>query len=118
MINVVVLTISDSCSLGKREDLSGQAICDLLTEKDFQIHQKKIIPDDFDLIVETLTNFSDLPEIDLILTTGGTGLGPRDVTPEASSAVCEKKVSGLSEIIRAEGFKKNHNVMSRQIAFL
>ncbi len=76
MIRVAILTISDSCSLGKREDVSGQTIEDMLIESEFQIRQKKIVADDYGNIASELEHFSDKADIDVVLTTGGTGLGP------------------------------------------
>jgi molybdenum cofactor synthesis domain-containing protein len=117
MIRVAILTISDSCSLGKREDVSGQTIEDILIENEFQIRQKKIVADDYVKIASELEQFSDKADIDVVLTTGGTGLGPRDVTPEATASVCEKIVPGLGEILRAEGYRKTPNaVLSRGIS--
>ena len=117
MIRTTILTISDSCAKGKREDLSGQAIIDTLPVDKFQICQKIIIPDDYQTIANELKRFSDDESIDIIFTTGGTGLGPRDVTPEATASVSERNVPGLSEIMRAEGFKKTPNaILSRGIA--
>jgi molybdopterin adenylyltransferase len=117
MIRAAILTISDSCSLGKREDVSGQTIESMLTEDKFQICQKKIVADDYEKIANELKHFSDKADLDVVLTTGGTGLGPRDVTPEATASVCEKIVPGLGEILRAEGYRKTPNaVLSRGIA--
>lgn len=117
MIRTAVLTISDSCAAGQRQDLSGQAIVDILPGDDFEICQRKIVPDDHQRIAEELKTYSDEEKIDIILTTGGTGLGPRDVTPEATASVCEKRVPGLSEILRAESYKKTHHaVLGRGMA--
>ncbi len=117
MIRVAILTVSDSCSQGEREDISGQAIKDMLPEDRFEIGQKKIVADDHEKIVNELKHFSDEAGIDVVLTTGGTGLGPRDVTPEATASVCERIVPGLGEIMRAEGFKKTANaILSRSFA--
>ncbi len=117
MIKTAILTISDSCAKGTREDLSGRTITDILQKNKFQIIQKKIVPDDFQKIANELILFSDNDNIDIIFTTGGTGLGPNDVTPEATAYVCEKNVPGFSEIIRAEGFKNTPNaILSRGIA--
>ena len=117
MIRTAILTISDSCSKGTREDISGQTIVDMLPENKFQVIAKEIVPDDFKKIANKLINFSDKDQLDLVLTTGGTGLGPHDVTPEATASVSDKLVPGISEIIRAEGFKKAPNAaLSRAIA--
>lgn len=117
MIRTAVLTISDSCSDGKRQDLSGQAIVDILPRDKFEICQRKIVPDNQLRIAQELKIFSYKEKFDLVLTTGGTGLGPRDVTPQATASVCEKTVPGLSEILRAESFKKTpYAVLSRGVA--
>jgi molybdopterin adenylyltransferase len=117
MINVAVLTISDSCSSGEREDISGQTIMDMLQQDKFRIDVKEIVPDDYKKIVSELTKFSDRNDIDVVLTTGGTGLGPRDVTPEATTSVCERIVPGFGEIFRVEGYRNTHNaILSRGIA--
>ncbi len=117
MIRVAILTVSDSCAQGKREDISGQTIKDILPEDRFEICRKKIVADDHEKIVNELKHFSDKADIDVVFTTGGTGLGPRDVTPEATASVCERIIPGLGEIMRAEGLKKTKNaVLSRGIA--
>ena len=117
MIKVAILTVSDSCSQGEREDISGQTIKDMLPEDRFEICRKKIVADEHEKIVNELKHFSDKVDIDVVFTTGGTGLGPRDVTPEATASVCERIVPGLGEIMRAEGLKKTKNaILSRGIA--
>lgn len=117
MIKVAVLTVSDSCSSGKRDDISGQTIRDMLPQDKFQICCKEIVPDDHEKIVVELTHFSDRKDIDVVLTNGGTGLGPRDVTPEATASICERTVPGLGEILRVEGFRNTSNaVLSRGFA--
>jgi molybdenum cofactor synthesis domain-containing protein len=116
-INVAVLTISDSCTQGNREDISGQTIRDMLPEDTFVVCEKQIVPDDYQTIVETLKSFSDEQDIEVVLTTGGTGPGPRDVTPEATASVCERMAPGFSEILRVEGFKKTPKaILSRGIS--
>lgn len=117
MIKVAILTISDSCAEGKREDTSGQAIEEMLLQHKFEISEKRTVPDDHNAIADQLIHFSDRSGVDLVFTTGGTGLGPRDVTPEATSSVCEKIVPGFAELIRSEGFKRAHNaILSRAVA--
>lgn len=116
-IKVAVLTISDSCTEGSREDVSGRTIIDMLPEEAFEVSEKKIVPDDYQAIAEILKSFSDEQGIDVVLTTGGTGLGPRDVTPEATASVCERMAPGFSEILRVEGFKKTPKaILSRGVA--
>lgn len=117
MIRVAILTVSDSCAQGQREDISGQTIKDMLPEGGFEICRKKIVADEHEKIVNELKHFSDKADIDVVFTTGGTGLGPRDVTPEATASVCERIIPGLGEIMRAEGLKKTKNaILSRGIA--
>lgn len=117
MIRVAILTVSDSCSQGEREDISGQTIKDMLPEDSFEICRKKIVADEHEKIVNELKHFSDKADIDVVFTTGGTGLGPRDVTPEATASVCERIIPGFGEIMRAEGLKKTKNaILSRGIA--
>jgi molybdenum cofactor synthesis domain-containing protein len=117
MIRVAILTISDSCALGRREDISGQAIEEMLSKDKFQICEKRIVPDERDAIANELIYFSDRAGFDLVFTCGGTGLGPRDVTPEATVSVCERIVPGLGEVMRVEGLKKTPNaILSRGMA--
>lgn len=116
-IKVAVLTVSDSCAEGSREDVSGQAIIEMLAEDTFEVCEKKIVPDEYQAIAEVLKSFSDEKQIDMVLTTGGTGLGPRDVTPEATASVCERAVPGLGEVMRAEGLKTTpYAILSRSFA--
>ena len=116
-IRTAILTISDMCSRGKRTDTSGQTIEEMLPEDTFEICQKIIIPDDYETITRTLRQFSDEQNMEVVLTTGGTGLGPRDVTPEATTAVCDRMVPGFGEILRSEGYKKTPNaVLSRGVS--
>lgn len=115
MITVAVLTISDKGSKGEREDLSGSLIKDMLKSIGAEVKYYEILPDEKDLIKERLIVYSK--NVDVILTTGGTGLSPRDVTPEATAEVVEKEVPGISEAMRAEGLKKtNRAMLSRGIA--
>ncbi|MHC4423762.1 MAG: MogA/MoaB family molybdenum cofactor biosynthesis protein [Planctomycetota bacterium] len=117
MIKTAVLTISDSCSKGQREDISGRAIRDILTKNGFEVCEKRVVADDGEKIAAELIYFSDEANVDVLFTTGGTGLGPRDITPEATVSVCEKLIPGLSEMMRVEGFRKNQNaILSRGTA--
>jgi len=117
MIKVAILTISDSCSQNKKEDLSGPTIKQLLDKNIFEICDYKIVADEQDKITSQLINFADDLKVDIVFTTGGTGLGPRDVTPEATQQVCEKNVPGLCEMMRTEGLKKTKNaILSRGVA--
>jgi molybdopterin adenylyltransferase len=117
MIRVAILTISDSCSRGQREDVSGRTIEEMLPRDRFAVRGRGIVPDDRVAIAAELTKLADRGDVDLVLTTGGTGFGPRDVTPEATASVCERMVPGLGELMRMEGFKRTPNaVLSRAVA--
>jgi molybdopterin adenylyltransferase len=117
MITAAILTVSDSCAQGRRANASGPAIREILLEVGYVVGEERIVPDDHDVIVQELTRLVEEGGHDLVFTTGGTGLGSRDVTPEATGAVCERLVPGLGELMRAEGRKKTHNaVLSRGIA--
>jgi len=119
MIKVAILTVSDTCARGEREDRSGPAIREILSAGGFEICEECIVADDRDAIAAALVGFSENRGCDLVFTTGGTGLGPRDVTPEATASVCERLVPGLGELMRAEGRKHTPNAMlSRGIAGL
>jgi molybdopterin adenylyltransferase len=115
MITVAVLTLSDKGSRGEREDASGPLIGELLKKINAEIRFSHILPDEKNLIKEKLLEFSG--KVDLILTTGGTGLSPRDVTPDATLEVIEKEVPGIAEAMRLEGLKKtNRAMLSRSVA--
>jgi len=118
-IRTGILTVSDMCAQGKCEDTSGQTIEEMLPEDTFEICQKIIIPDDYETITRTLRQFSDEQNVQVVLTTGGTGLGPRDVTPEATTAVCDRRVPGFAEILRSESYKQTPNaILSRGVSGL
>jgi len=115
MIPVALLTPSDKGSKGEREDASGPAIREMLKEIDARVDYLDILPDEKELIKEKLIEYCKL--VDLVLTTGGTGLSPRDVTPEATLEVIEKQVPGLAEAMRIEGLKKTRrSMLSRAVA--
>jgi len=117
MIKVGILTVSDKGSRGEREDLSGKKIKEIVSEIGGEVKYYKIIPDEQELIKKELIKAVDNMHLDLIFTTGGTGLAKRDVTPDATSEVIEKIVPGISEIIRSESFKKtNRAMLSRAIS--
>ena len=109
-----VLTISDSSFQRQREDVSGPAVARLLEGAGFKVVHSSILPDDRDKIQARLIECSEITR--LVVTTGGTGIAPRDVTPEATRAVIEKPVEGVAELIRSEGARKNpYAVLSRAI---
>lgn len=113
----VVLTISDSVAKGEREDLSGPAVKRKLEELGFVVNRPiETIPDDFNLIRERLSSLASDIEIDAVFTTGGTGVSPRDRTPEATTSVMERSIAGLAELMRLEGAKKNpYAALSRAV---
>jgi len=104
-INAVIITASDACARGEREDASGAALVQLLTDLGAEIVATKILSDDLDPLIESLIDFADRDDVNLIITTGGTGLGPRDNTPEATQLVIEREAPGIAEAIRAESLK-------------
>jgi len=115
-IKVSILTISDRGARGEREDTSGSTIQSLLKGLPSEVIHYEVIPDESDLIKEALIRCTDSLHSDLILTTGGTGLSPRDLTPDATLEVIEKEVPGFSEAMRAEGLKNTpHAMISRAI---
>jgi molybdenum cofactor synthesis domain-containing protein len=115
MITVAILTLSDKGSKGEREDLSGSLIKDMLKSIEAEVKYYEILPDEKDLIKEKLIEYSK--KVDIILTTGGTGLSPRDVTSDATIEIIEKQVPGLAEAMRSEGLKKTSRAMlSRGVA--
>jgi molybdenum cofactor synthesis domain-containing protein len=114
--SVLVLTLSDSASKGGREDLSGPEASKMLTETGFEVRAVEILPDDQAMIEKRLRAACD-EGISIVVTTGGTGLSPRDVTPEATLAVIEKPVPGIAELMRIEGFKSTPRAaLSRAVA--
>ena len=104
-IHAVVITVSDACSRGEREDTSGKILVQLLTDTGAKIVETTILSDDLDSLVESLRSFAERDDVNLIITTGGTGLGPRDNTPEATQSVIEREAPGIAEAIRAESLK-------------
>jgi len=117
MITVGILTVSDSSYRGEREDLSGPLIREMVTERlKAKVELEAVVPDDVNIIKGTLMVWADEVGLDLIITTGGTGFGPRDVTPEATKAVIERETPGLAEAMRAEGLKVTpHAMLSRAV---
>jgi len=116
MFKVAILTISDRGSKGEREDTSGPLIQEMVRNLPGEVIHYEIIPDEKEKIAEALKKSADRLKADLILTTGGTGLSPRDVTPDATLKVIEKEVPGFSEAMRAESLRKTpHAMISRAI---
>ena len=117
MIRTGILTVSDAGSRGEREDTSGAAIRELLVGIGGVIGRYEIVPDERDIIAAKLREWSDAGGIDLVLTTGGTGLAARDVTPEATLDVADRLAPGIAEAMRAEGMRHTPKAMlSRAVA--
>ena len=110
-IRAVVITVSDACSHGERKDESGDALRQLLVETGAEIVDTKIVPDDLKPLTEMLREFADRADINLIVSTGGTGFGPRDNTPEATLAIIERQAPGLAEAMRIETLKQTPMAM-------
>jgi molybdopterin adenylyltransferase len=109
-----ILTLSDRSSRGERTDSSGPALALLIQAEGWSVTKQSILPDEESAIREILVNWADSAELDVILTTGGTGFSPRDVTPEATRAVIEREAPGLSEAMRAASLKITpHAMLSR-----
>jgi molybdopterin adenylyltransferase len=117
MFNLAILTISDKASRGERADKSGPLIRESLAGPDCEVINYEVIPDEADVVAKRLKHWADAGNIDVILTTGGTGLAPRDVTPEATLSVIDKEVPGLAEMMRVRSFDATPNAMlSRAVA--
>ena len=103
MIRVAILTISDSAAAGTREDRSGPALAGRATQFGWQIAQTKLVRDEMSEIAGAMTGLADSGFVDVILCTGGTGMAPRDVTPEAVGTVAQREIPGFGEVMRAKG---------------
>lgn len=117
MMRVGILTVSDGCSRGEREDLSGARIAEWCERHGYEIAQREIVPDETAEIVPRLLAWADESGVDVVLTTGGTGLTPRDVTPEATLSVIDREAPGISEEIRRRGTAATpFSVLSRGVS--
>jgi molybdopterin adenylyltransferase len=105
VIRVAILTVSDGVAAGKRVDTSGELLAAWLERRAWSLAERRVVPDEAREIAAVLTDWADNAHAELILTTGGTGFGPRDVTPEATSAVLERPAPGLAEVLRLAGLK-------------
>jgi len=113
-MKAAVLTVSDGVSAGERDDKSGNVLAELLTAEGLEV-ERRVVPDDREAIADAIVELAE--SASLVLTTGGTGLGPRDVTPEASAEVVERPAPGIAEGIRADSIAKTpHGLLSRGIA--
>ena len=116
-MKAAILTLSDRCSTGERADGSGPALKSWLEARGVSVTCTEVIPDEASLISEKLVEWSDCGAYDLILTTGGTGVSPRDVTPEATERVVDRLLPGFGEVMRMESLKKTpHAIISRAVA--
>jgi molybdopterin adenylyltransferase len=111
MFTLGVLTSSDMGAEGLREDTSGQAIKEIFLELGFSLARYEVVPDEKEIIAARLAEWADSGEVDLVITTGGTGLGPRDVTPEATQSVIARPVPGISEAMRQAGLRQTPMAM-------
>ena len=112
-----VITLSDKGFSGKREDTSGPVVCEILKSIGAAIEKYEVVPDEQDIIKLKLVQYADEMRLDLVITTGGTGVSPRDVAPEATKEVIDKEVPGIAEAMRSESFKITpHAVISRAVA--
>jgi molybdenum cofactor synthesis domain-containing protein len=116
-VRAIVITVSDACSRGERPDDSGELLVQLLSDLGAEIVAKEIVADDLDPLSETLRKSARRQDVNLIITTGGTGLGPRDNTPEATLKVIEREAPGLAEAMRGETLRHTPMAMiSRGVA--
>jgi molybdenum cofactor synthesis domain-containing protein len=113
-VKAAVITVSDGVSAGEREDRSGDALAELLAADGYEV-VRRVVPDELNAVADAIAELAD--DARLVLTTGGTGVAPRDVTPEATLEVIERDVPGLAEAIRADGAAKTpHALLSRGVA--
>jgi len=113
-VKAAVLTVSDGVFAGERDDASGDLLVELLGAEGYEV-ERRVVPDDREAIADAIVELAE--EAELVLTTGGTGLGPRDVTPEASAEVIDRPAPGIAEAIRADSIAKTpHGLLSRGIA--
>jgi molybdopterin adenylyltransferase len=116
-IRAAIITLSDKGSKGEREDESGRTIREMITGIPALVGHYEVLPDEKQRIIDVLSRLSDSGTIDLIITTGGTGVSARDVTPEATLAVIDRELPGMAEAMRAESLKKTpHAMISRAVA--
>ncbi len=116
-LRFAILTVSDRSARGERPDESGPALVEMVKHQGWVVIRQSVLPDDLNMLRELLESWSDRDDVDVILTTGGTGFSPRDVTPEATRAVIERDAPGLAEAMRvASAAKSPHAMLSRAVA--
>jgi len=114
IFTAAVVTVSDSCARSERVDKSGPAVAELLSKSGFQVSERALVPDDSTQIQATLVKLAK--EVRLVVTTGGTGIAERDITPEATETICDRLIPGIAEKMRSEGSKKTQfAVLSRGV---
>ena len=117
ILRFAVLTVSDRSARGERADASGPALVAAIEKQGWQVARQGLLPDDLRILRESLAAWSDRGDVDVILTTGGTGFSPRDVTPEATRAILDREAPGLAEAMRAASLSKSpHAMLSRAAA--
>lgn len=116
-LRFAVLTVSDRSARGERPDASGPALVAVIERQGWEVKRQEILPDDLRMLRESLAAWADRGDVDIILTTGGTGFSPRDVTPEATRAILDREAPGLAEAMRAASLSKSpHAMLSRAAA--
>jgi molybdopterin adenylyltransferase len=116
-IRIGIITVSDRSARGERPDESGPALQNLASKQGWKVLRTAILPDEISLLSATLANWSDSGELDLILTTGGTGFSPRDITPEATIAIVQRLAPGIAEALRMASLQITpHAMLSRAVA--
>lgn len=110
-LRIGIVTSSDSCFAGSREDGSGPALADLVRERGWEVAGYRLCADDADALAAAIVDLADVESADVVLTTGGTGFGPRDVAPEVTARVCDRMAPGIAEHIRAESAKVTPRAM-------
>ena len=113
ILRVGILTVSDRSAGGEREDASGPALADRIEAEGWTVTRRSLLPDEESAIRDLLLSWSESAELDLVLTTGGTGFSPRDVTPEATRVVIEREAPGLAEAMRAASLRVTPHAMNR-----
>jgi molybdenum cofactor synthesis domain-containing protein len=112
-----ILTVSDRGARGEREDTSGKVIAEILADLSIEVAAYDVIPDEEDRIAAKILEYVDARNLDLVITTGGTGVSPRDVTPEATRRVMDREIPGMAEAMRQESARKTpHAMLSRAVA--
>jgi len=113
---VAIVTVSDRCSAGTREDLTGSRLREILIQEGYEVVDVMVVPDEMDKITGALKFLCDVVHCDLVVTNGGTGVSPRDVTPEATKQVIDREIPGMAEAMRHESLKKTpHAMLSRAV---